>query len=117
MLAGNAVQRFDFLVFFFFLAAFLPAFLADFLAEDFFAAFLDFFAAFFFGATFFAAFFFFLFAFLTAGLAAIFGGSAGLLIAAVVGSRTGFSSSISSPRFYRSNNDSGFCRGVKVTTA
>src|SRR6516165_8510081 len=87
-------QRLDFFAFFFFLAAFLPAFFADFFADDFlaafFAAFLDFLAAFFFFATAFFAVFFF--AFLTVGVAAIFGGSAGGLIASGIGSLlTGFS--------------------------
>jgi hypothetical protein len=85
-------QRFDFLAFFFFLAAFL----ADFLAADFFAAFLAVFFAFlaFFGIIFLAAFFL---AFLTAGLAAAFGATMALG-ASAIGSITGFSSSISSPR-------------------
>jgi hypothetical protein len=108
-LIEKSAQRLDFFAFFFFLAAFLPAFLADFFA-DFFAAFLDFFAAFFFGAA------FFFFAFLTAGLAAIFGGSAGGLIASGIGSLIGLTSSMSSPRVYRRNNDSGILGAVKATT-
>jgi hypothetical protein len=103
------------LAFFFFLAAFLPAFLADFFADDFLAAFLDFFAAFLFFATaFFAGFFL---AFFTAGVVAVFGGSAGGLIASGIGSLLmGFSSSMSSPRFYRRDNDSGILGAVKATT-
>ena len=58
----------------------------------------------------------FFFAFLTAGLAAAFGGSAGRSSCSVVSSGTGFSSSISSPRVYRSDNDSGIRRAVKEMT-
>src|SRR4029077_18776912 len=118
MLLKNAVQRFDFLAFFFF----LPAFLADFFTEDFFEDFLatffalDFFAAFFFGITFLAAFLAAFLTFLTTVFTASFFASAALLIASVVCSRTGFSSSISSPRVYRCNNDSGIRRAVKATT-
>src|SRR3984957_4367055 len=104
---GLCAQRFDFLAFFFlpaFLAAFLTAFLADFFAADFLAAFLAFF-----GGAFLAAFFFF---FLTAGLAAIGAGLA-LGIAGVVGSATGFSSSMWSPRVCRSRNDSRIRQCVK----
>src|SRR6202035_1828394 len=98
-------QRFDFLAFFFFfLPAFLAAFLTAFLADFFAAAFLAFF-----GGAFLAAFFFF---FLTAGLAAIGAGLA-LGIAAVVGSATGFSSSMWSPRVCRSRNDSRIRQCVK----
>src|ERR1700722_5952760 len=124
--AKCVAQRFDFLAFFFFLAVFFEAFfaaflaaffdfLADFFAEDFFEAFLvflDFFAATFFAAflaAFLAAFFFF---FLAAGLAAANGGSAAG-VTSVIGSRAGFSSSITSPRVYRSDNDSGIRRRVK----
>jgi hypothetical protein len=108
-------QRLDFLAFFFFLAAFLPAFLADFFAADFLVDFLDFFAAFLFLATAFFAVFFL--AFLTAGVVAVFGGSAGGLIASGIGSLLmGFSSSMSSPRFYRSANDSGIPGAVKAAT-
>jgi hypothetical protein len=39
--------------------------------------------------------------------------SAALLIASVICSRTGFSSSIASPRVYRSDNDSGIRQAVK----
>jgi len=105
-------QRLDFFAFFFFLAAFLPAFLADFFADDFLA---DFFAAFFFFATAFLAALFL--AFFTAGVAAVFGGSAAGLIASGIGSLlTGFSSSMLSPRFYRRDNDSGILGAVKATT-
>src|SRR5258708_6349822 len=76
-LGTRSAQRFDFLAFFFFLAVFLPAFLGDFFAEDFLAAFLT---------------------FLTAVLAASFVASTALLIVSVTCSRTGFSSSIWSPR-------------------
>src|SRR5258705_4238210 len=108
-------QRFDFLAFFFFLAAFfavfLPDFFAAFFAEDFLAAFLAFLAffAFFFGITFLAAFLTFLTAILAASLVA----SAALLIASVICSRTGFSSSISSPICCRDINDSGIHQSVK----
>jgi hypothetical protein len=48
---------------------------------------------------------------------AVFGGSAGGLIASGIGSLlTGFSSSMSSPRFYRRANDSGILGAVKATT-
>jgi hypothetical protein len=118
-------QRFDFLAFFFFLEAFLAdfltAFLADFFAEDFFAedfleaflAFLDFFAAFF-GAAFLAAFFaVFLAFFLRAGLAAGIGGSAAGIVS-VIGSRAGFSSSISYPPwFIEATTIAGFVRVLK----
>ena len=112
----GCAQRFDFFFFltaFFaaFFAAFLAAFLPTFLAEDFFAAFLDFFTAFFFTA-FFAAFFFF--AFLTTGFSAIGGSAGGGLIASGIGSLIGFSSSMSSPRVYRSDNDSGILGAVKA---
>ncbi|HXB80439.1 MAG TPA: hypothetical protein VNX23_24040 [Bradyrhizobium sp.] len=96
-------------------AFFLTAFLADFFADDFLAAFLDFLAAFFFFATAFLAVLFL--AFLTVGVAAVFGGSAGGLIASGIGSLLmGFSSSMSSPRFYRRANDSGILGAVKATT-
>jgi len=116
--AKKAVQRFDFLAFFFFLVAFLADFFAEDFFEDFLAAFfaLDFFAAFFFGITFLAAFLAAFLTFLTTAFTASFVASAALLIASVVCSRTGFSSSISSPRVYRCNNDSGIRRAVKATT-
>src|SRR5580698_737958 len=118
-------QRFDFLAFFFFLAtfftaffaAFLTAFLADFFADFFAADFLPAFLAFlaFFGITFLAtrlaAFLTFLTAVLTASVVAL----AALPIASVVCSRIGLSSSISSPRVYRSHNDSGIRQAVKET--
>src|ERR1700737_3435241 len=111
---ARSSQRFDFLAFFFFLTAFLAAFftafLADFFAEDFLAAFLAFLASF--GIAFFAAFLTAFFAFLTAGLATSFGAST-KLVASVIGSRTGFSSSISSPRVSRSDHDSGIRTRVK----
>src|SRR5260370_12608178 len=90
---ARSSQRFDFLAFFFFLAVFLAAFftafLADFFAEDFLEAFLAFLA--FFGVTFFAFLAAFL-TFLTTVLAASLVASAALLTAAVICSRTGFSS-------------------------
>src|SRR5260370_24209389 len=114
---ARSSQRFDFLAFFFFLAAFLAAFftafLADFFAEDCLEAFLAFLA--FFGVTFFATFLAAFLTFLTTVLAASLVASAALLTAAVICSRTGFSSSISSPRVYRRVNDSGIRRAVKET--
>src|ERR1700736_5651457 len=115
MLLKNAVQRFDFLAFFFFLVAFLADFFAEDFFEDFLAAFfaLDFFAAFFFGITFLAAFLAAFLTFLTTAFTASFVASAALLIASVVCSRTGFSSSITSPRGCRRANDSGIRRRIK----
>src|ERR1700730_12878778 len=116
--ANWRAQRFDFLAFFFFLgaflAAFLTAFLADFFAEDFLEAFLAFlvFLAFF-GITLFATFLAAFLTFLTTVLAASLVASAALLSASVVCSRIGFSSSITSPRGYRSADDSGIRRPVK----
>jgi hypothetical protein len=86
----------------FFVAAFLPPFLADFFTADFLAVFLAFLA--FFGIT-----------FLTTALTASVVALAALLIASVVCSRTDLSSSISSPRVYRSCNDSGIRQAVKET--
>src|ERR1700737_2197907 len=90
---ARSSQRFDFLAFFFFLVAFLA----------------------FFGVTFFATFLAAFLTFLTTVLAASLVASAALLTAAVICSRTGFSSSISSPRVYRRVNDSGIRRAVKET--
>src|SRR5258708_1165173 len=95
-LGTRSAQRFDFLAFFFFFPGFLTAFLGDFFAEDFLAAFLAFLA--FFGITFFAVFLAAFLTFLTAVLAASFVASTALLIVSVTCSRTGFSSSIWSPR-------------------
>src|SRR5665213_1847747 len=123
-------QRFDFLALFFFPAtfftaflaafftaffAFLPAFLVDFFAADFFPAFLAFLALF--GITFLAARLAAFLTFLTTVLTASLVASAALLIASVVCSRMGVSSFISSPRVYRSHNDSGIRQAVKETQA
>src|SRR5882757_437025 len=113
--AGKSSHRFDFLAFFFFLAVFLTAFLADFFADFFaddflpaFLAVLDFLAAFLFGVTFLATLLAAFLTFFTAVLAASLVASAALLIASVKCSRTGFSSSISSPSVVNAATIAGF---------